>query len=145
MAFLTSTRAYETYVEYWNSKVNETSGHSDGHAVLLAVETGVTVVGERRNPHQCNPESGTIERCGFTFQCGDLALDFSVRSGRKRPIHGNQAGELFDVLLLRFERGRRSWEVVARRIRIEFVKKVEREPSNGAENKDKEPDGPQPC
>jgi len=103
----------------------------------------VTVVGERRNPHQRNTESSAIERYAFGFQFGDLALAFGARSWRKCPIHGKQPGKLFDVLLLRFERVRRDGKIVARRIGVEFVKKVERETSTSPDEQDNERYGPQ--
>src|SRR5579863_707573 len=57
-------------------------GHTGGHAVPLAVEAGVTVVSERGDPHQCNTESASVERCALTSECRDLALGIGARSRR---------------------------------------------------------------
>jgi hypothetical protein len=54
VAFLTSTRAYEKYVEYWNSKVDDILGTRDRPRPVGAVRRGGSI-GRPASGHGLNP------------------------------------------------------------------------------------------
>lgn len=65
-----------------------------------------------------------------------------VAPTRWSPIHGKQAGKLFNVLLLRFKRVGRLRKIVGRRIGTEFVRHAERETSGRRDEQNDDRHGP---